>query len=105
MEIVYGSFERRTPGEPPGEVAEALSALWAHARPEDGLEHASGRPDSERLGVLLFLLTRTIGEPSSNGALQRAARLLERSHQASPVLRDRYLPPRVPVPDTRRPSL
>lgn len=98
MDIVYASLTRRSTGgePPPGETAEVLGALWAHATPDDGLEHATARPEPDRVDLLLYLLTR----PSSDvrGPLHRAEALLSRSHQASPLLGNRYLPPHPTVP-------
>lgn len=95
MDIVYASLTRRaTAGEPPpGETAEILGALWAHATSDDGLEHASCRPESDRVDLLLYLLTRPADTPDTPSPLHRAQALLTRSHQASPLLRSRYLPP------------
>jgi hypothetical protein len=95
MDIVYASLARRpAAGEPPpGETAEVLGALWAHATPDDGLEHASCRPEPDRIDLLLYLLTRPASSPGTPSPLHRAQALLDRSHQASPLLRTRYLPP------------
>ncbi|MGW4650180.1 hypothetical protein [Kitasatospora sp. NPDC004289] len=98
MDIVYTSLDHR-PGTLPDsltEVPEALDALWAHATPEDGLEHASARSEPGRLDLLLFLLP-----PDGAGAgatTCRAAALVARSYRNSPVLNRRYLPP-VPAPN------
>jgi hypothetical protein len=96
MDIVYASlFRRSAAGEPPpGETAEVLGALWAHATPDDGLEHASCRAEHDRIDLLIYLLTRPT-DPDDPCPLHRAEALLRRSHQASPLLRSRYLPPRL----------
>ncbi|MER5642657.1 hypothetical protein ABT095_37690 [Kitasatospora sp. NPDC002227] len=96
MDVVYASLRRRRP-EPArvGEVAEVVGALWAHALPADGLEHASARSEDDRIDLLLYLLTRTPTPPhlAAPDAVQRADALLARCHQASPRLHQRYLPP------------
>ncbi|GAA1091238.1 MULTISPECIES: hypothetical protein [Kitasatospora] len=102
MDIVYASLKRRRP-EPAraGEAAEVVGALWAHARPVDGLEHASARSEDDRIDLLLYLLTRTPSDPEAPGAVQRAGALLARCHRASPLLRSRYLAPdSSPAPDS-----
>jgi hypothetical protein len=95
MDIVYASLSRRsTAGEPPpGETVEVLGALWAHATPDDGLEHASCRPEPDRVDLLLYLLTQSPDAPGAGSPLHRAEALLSRSHRASPLLQHRYLPP------------
>ncbi|MFE3585731.1 hypothetical protein [Streptomyces vinaceus] len=95
MDCVYTSLRRR-PEAPPaeaGEVAEVLGILWAHAIPEDGLEHISGSLDKDRVDLLLYFLSPRPVPPAARGPLHRAAALLARGHQASPTLRRRYLPP------------
>ena len=95
MDIVYTSLDRRpaVDPDPVGEVAEAVDALWAHAVPGDGLEHASVLPTPERLDLLLFLLTPDPALPGVPDSVQRAASLLARCYRGSPVLTHRYLPP------------
>ncbi|WBP91218.1 hypothetical protein [Kitasatospora cathayae] len=95
MDIVYASLQRRQPAEPtePCEVAEVLGALWAHATPADGLEHASGRSEADRVDLLLYLRTLDPTAADTRTELHRASDLLARCHQAAPVLRRRYLPP------------
>jgi len=95
MDIVYTSLSRRpAAGLPsPGEAAEVLGALWAHAIRDDGLEHASCRAQSDRVDLLLYLLTRPAGASDARSPLHRAEALLNRSCLASPLLRNRYLPP------------
>jgi len=104
MDIVYTSLDRRPTTDPPpadelteaaraAEAAEAVNALWAHAVPADGLEHASAEAGPDRLDLLLYLLPPDPTRPTAPGATHRAAALLARSHQASPLLRRRYLPP------------
>ncbi|WP_052390268.1 hypothetical protein [Streptomyces sp. NRRL B-24484] len=105
MDIVYASLRRRCPGPvPPGEAAEVLAALWAHARPDDGLQHVSARIEDDRVDLLLYLLTRTPGPADADAGPARARALMDRSHLASPLLRRRYLPP-APAPATARPAL
>ncbi|MGW2398666.1 hypothetical protein ACWCYY_19150 [Kitasatospora sp. NPDC001664] len=99
MDIVYTSLDHR-PGTLPDsltEVPEALDALWAHATPEDGLEHASARSEPGRLDLLLFLLPPDRAGAGAEAATGRAAALVARSYRNSPVLKRRYLPP-VPAP-------
>lgn len=94
MDIVYASFERdpTAPASGPGEASEVLDVLWAHAHPEDRLEHARARPGPHRLDLLLFL--RSCSAPrAAPGPVHRAAALLRRSYSASPLLRQRYLRP------------
>ncbi|MFI9065622.1 hypothetical protein ACIGQE_27770 [Streptomyces sp. NPDC053429] len=100
MDIVYLSLEHR-PGASPevtDEAAEALGALWAHAAPDDGLEHAHARVETGRIDLLLFLTCpRNPGTPGVPGPVRRAANLLARCYSNSPALGLRYLPP-VPTP-------
>jgi hypothetical protein len=97
MDIVYASLARRpTAGAlPPGETAEVLGALWAHATPDDGLEYASCSPEPDRVDLLLFLLTRSGDFTAASDPVHRTHALLQRSHQASPLLQTRYLPPQL----------
>jgi hypothetical protein len=76
-----------------GEAAEVLSALWAHALPGDGLEHASCRAECDRVDLLLHLLTLTSRESEVRSAWHRADDLPARWHQASPLLKLRCMPP------------
>lgn len=104
MEIVYASLTRRQPGEASyeSEAAEVVDALWAHALPGDGLQHASARPERDRIDLLLYLMT--LDAPAAPAALCRAHALIGRSRQNSPGLRRRYLPlppPEVPSPAPR----
>ncbi|WP_037608392.1 hypothetical protein [Streptacidiphilus rugosus] len=98
MDIVYSSLTRRSAAgpDPAAEVTEVVDTLWAHAVPGDGLEHAGGRTEQDRIDLLLFL--RTPHGPDPDDAQRRAAALLHRSHLASPLLNRRYLPP-APLPD------
>ncbi|MFD4371103.1 hypothetical protein [Streptomyces sp. NPDC058486] len=95
MDFVYASLRRRARvhAGPTGEVAEALDALWAHATPEDGLEHASGRSEQDRVDLLMCLLTLDRSAPGFRSPVHRASSLLRRCHEASPLMRGRYLPP------------
>jgi hypothetical protein len=99
MDIVYTALQRRLTSDPipPGEVAEVIDALWAHSAPEDGLEHASGRAGADRIDLMLYLLGPDPSRPAGPGAAHRAAALLTRCHQASPVLRRHYLAPAPPT--------
>ncbi|MGW1013981.1 hypothetical protein ACWD4X_28555 [Streptomyces termitum] len=99
MDIVYVSLNRRTSEHtgPTDEVAEVLDALWAHAMPEDGLEHASGRSEGNRVDLLMYLLTLDPAAPGFRSVTHRAGSLLHRCHEASPLLRSRYLPPDAPA--------
>ncbi len=103
MDIVYASLDRRPAAgqAPEGEVAEVIDVLWAHATPEDRLEHAGGHAEPDRIDLMLFL--RTSDNPDDGGAERRAAALLHRSHLGSPLLRHRYLPP-LPVPAEAHPA-
>ncbi|MFC5663621.1 hypothetical protein ACFP3U_11585 [Kitasatospora misakiensis] len=95
MDIIYASLHRRQQAapEPAAEVAEVLGALWAHATPGDGLEHVTGRPEADRIDLLMYLATATATRPVADAPC-RAEALLTRCHDASPLLRRRYLPPR-----------
>ncbi|MCX4801335.1 hypothetical protein ACFWWM_31835 [Streptomyces sp. NPDC058682] len=95
MDIIYASLNRRTRvhAEPKSEVSEVLDALWAHTTPEDGLEHASGRAERDRVDVLMCLLTLDPTAPGFRSTTHRANSLLRRCHAASPLMRRRYLPP------------
>ncbi|MFD0571339.1 hypothetical protein ACFQ0T_21725 [Kitasatospora gansuensis] len=95
MEIVYTSLHRRHPAvaPAPGEAAEVLGAVWAHALPDDGLQHVSARSEDNRIDLLLYLLTSDPDTPGTHCPLQRATALIARSHQASPSLRHQFLLP------------
>ncbi|GGV16832.1 hypothetical protein GCM10010495_34020 [Kitasatospora herbaricolor] len=92
MEIVYASLIHRQSGEavPPGEGAEVVDVLWAHARSGDGLQHVSASPEPGRVDLLLYL---TQGACDAPDAVRRAHALIARSHRISPWLNGRYLPP------------
>ncbi|WP_405016479.1 hypothetical protein OHV05_04695 [Kitasatospora sp. NBC_00070] len=95
MDIVYTALTRRHTIADRGdraEVDQVVEVLWAHAEPVDRLEHAGGRAESDRVDLLLFLLP-----DHDTSAERRAAALLRRAHHASPLLRDRYLPPPSPA--------
>lgn len=100
MEIVYASLTRRQPGATlhESETAEAVDALWAHALPGDGLQHASARLERDRIDFLLYFLT--LDTLTAPGSLCRAHILITRSQQNSPGLRRRYLPPNPRVDDS-----
>ncbi|MFJ8038907.1 hypothetical protein ACIRBX_00145 [Kitasatospora sp. NPDC096147] len=96
MDIVYASLYRRQPGlVPPGEKAEVLAALWAHAQPADGLQHASARCEDDRVDLLLYLLARP-ADTDPCPAVAQTRTLIARVHQASPLLSRRFLPPHPP---------
>lgn len=97
MDIVYTSLNRRSrvPADPTSEVAEVLGALWAHTTREDGLEHASGRAEKDRVDLLVYLLTLDPTAPGFRSATCRINALLHRCHAASPLMRHRYLPPNI----------
>ncbi|MFE3878040.1 hypothetical protein ACFXPX_27035 [Kitasatospora sp. NPDC059146] len=103
MDIVYASLKRRQPAAVAGatgaaEAAEAVDALWAHAEPADGLQHASAQPADDRIDLLLYLLSRGPSDPPGqlDPAAVRAYGLIARSHRTSPTLLQRYLPPEPP---------
>ncbi|WP_030247448.1 hypothetical protein [Streptomyces sp. NRRL S-350] len=105
MDIVYASLKRRRPGSAAeaigaAEAAEAVDALWAHAEPADGLQHASAQPADDRIDFLLYLLSRdssdASGRPDPVDAVCRAHGLIARSHRTSPMLMRCYLPPEPP---------
>lgn len=101
MDLVYTSLRRRGEARPrptaeSTELAEVLGILWAHTAPADGLEHITGTVEGDRIDLLMFYLSATAATPagaSGRDCVERAAALLSRSHQASPVLHQRYLPP------------
>ncbi|MFD5141786.1 hypothetical protein [Streptomyces sp. NPDC058401] len=99
MDIVYASLRRRTraPDDTTSEMSEALGTLWAHATPGDGLEHASGRSEQDRVDLLMYLLTHDCAAPGSRSAVHRASSLLHRCHAASALMQRRYLPPDEPM--------
>ncbi|MFI1164940.1 hypothetical protein ACH4UM_15305 [Streptomyces sp. NPDC020801] len=99
MEIVYTSLNRRGRGltDPISEVSEVLGTLWAHTTSEDGLEHASGRAERDRVDLLMYLLTLDPTAPGFRSATCRINDLLHRCHAASPLMQHRYLPPDMPV--------
>ena len=100
MDIVHLSLARRSAAEPgpSGEVADVVDALWAHAGPDDGLEHASGRAAPDRLDLLLYLRTHIpTAHPGGPSAEHRAAELIARCYRASHHLQTRYLAP-APAP-------
>ncbi|MGA5823221.1 hypothetical protein ACPC54_35825 [Kitasatospora sp. NPDC094028] len=104
MEIVHASLKRRQPvaaarENEAAEAAEAVDALWAHAEPADGLQHASALPAPDRIDLLLYLLTRDT--PDESDAVSRAHRLITRSHRTSPLLRHGYLPLEPPAATAR----
>ncbi|MET9581243.1 hypothetical protein AB0929_27330 [Streptomyces massasporeus] len=103
MDMVYASLNRRTGvlGEPTNEVSEVLGVLWAHTTPEDGLEHASGRSEWDRVDLLICLLTLDPTAPGYLSVTHRAGALLRRCHAASPLMRHRYLPPEAPTQPRR----
>ncbi|MFE2968871.1 hypothetical protein ACFXKC_35370 [Streptomyces sp. NPDC059340] len=99
MDIVYTSLNRRSRvlADPTSEVSEVLGALWAHTTLEDGLQHASGHAQRDRVDLLVYLLTRDPTAPGFRSATYRTASLLHRCHAASPLMQRRYLPPNVLV--------
>ncbi|MGF1425731.1 hypothetical protein [Kitasatospora sp. LaBMicrA B282] len=92
MDIVYASLTRRRASQdpPPGEISEIVGALWAHATSADGLQYASGRSRTDRVDLLLYLLTPAVPVP---GTEHRVSALLGRCHRASRKLQQDYLPP------------
>ncbi|MEU3771984.1 hypothetical protein AB0F11_01975 [Streptomyces sp. NPDC032472] len=101
MDIVYASLKRRhaPAAADASEAAEAVDALWAHADPADGLQHASAQPAPDRMDFLLYLLSRDpADEPDAVG---RAHSLISRCQRTSPLLRRHYLPPEPPAPMDR----
>ncbi|MFD7639825.1 hypothetical protein ACFV4P_04160 [Kitasatospora sp. NPDC059795] len=100
MEIVYTSLRRRSTADPapPGETSEVVGILWAHARPEERLQHLTARSEADRVDLLVYLLgPRPDADTADQPPLAVAHDLLARSHRASPVLHRRYLPP-TPAP-------
>ncbi len=96
MDIVYTSLSRSqkaATADRPAEGSEVVDVLWAHAVPDDRLEHASGRAEPDRIDLLLFLRTPDTADRDPEDPQRRAAALLHRCHLASPLLQHRYLPP------------
>ncbi|KDN85316.1 hypothetical protein [Kitasatospora cheerisanensis] len=93
MDVVYASLTRREPGRAsPEEAGEVVEVLWAHARPADALQHITARSESDRLDLLLYLLTRHPADgPSTSVATAHA--LIARGHRNSPLLARRYHAP------------
>ncbi|GAA1987550.1 hypothetical protein [Kitasatospora viridis] len=103
MDIVYSSLIRRAGAAPEviaqeAELASVLGALWAHSQPGDGLEHASGQVEGDRIDLLVYLREGVAASRTDSTAPLRVAALLRRCHQNSPLLNARYLPPDPPVP-------
>ncbi|MFJ8923564.1 hypothetical protein B046DRAFT_00038 [Streptomyces sp. LamerLS-316] len=98
MDVVYASLHRRIKvlADPTSEVSEVLDALWAHSTCKDGLEHASGRAESDRVDLLMYLLTLDSATPGFRSVTHRVSSLLHRCHAASPLMQHRYLPPDEP---------
>ncbi|MFJ9692573.1 hypothetical protein [Kitasatospora sp. NPDC101183] len=98
MDIVHASLRRRPGGTAEAnEAAQAVDALWAHAEPGDGLQHAYAEPADDRIDLLLYLLGRDPSDrPDRPDAVRRAYGLIARSHRSSPALHRGYLPPRPP---------
>jgi hypothetical protein len=102
MDIVYLGLDRRPAVQPPDpatENTEAVDAVWAHAVPTDALEHVRARAGPSRIDLMLFF--RTAPRNARADTLDRAAALVVRCHQSSPVLRHRYLPPPPGAPNER----
>ncbi|MFK0192822.1 hypothetical protein [Kitasatospora sp. NPDC090308] len=112
MDVVYASLHRKdTAGRPrDGEAEEIQAVLWAHARPTDAVQHITVRCESERVDLLLYLLTRPTtdaapatghpaapAEATAKDSLAVAHSLITRSHRASPMLQRRYQPPTPPT--------
>lgn len=96
MDIVYASLKRRHAhvAAEACEAAEAVDALWAHAEPADGLQHASAQPAADRIDFLLYLLSTDPADAPS--AVGRAHSLISRCQRTSSLLRRHYLPPEPP---------
>ncbi|WP_035838633.1 hypothetical protein [Kitasatospora azatica] len=95
MDLVYASLMRRSPAGAlrVGEAAEVVGALWAHATPGDGLEHACARSEFDRIDLLIFLLAQGPEAPAECSATQRVDVLLARCHRASPLLHRHFVAP------------
>ncbi|MGW4807965.1 hypothetical protein [Kitasatospora sp. NPDC004272] len=112
MDIVYASLRRKdTTGWPRGGEAEEVQAvLWAHTRPADAVQHITVRCEPEQVALLFYLLTHPTAaaettpdnpaapvDAAAKHPLAVAYGLITRSHQASPMLRQRYQPPLPPA--------
>ncbi|MFF1792290.1 hypothetical protein ACFVX9_38235 [Kitasatospora sp. NPDC058243] len=111
MDVIYAALHRRQSAGPvpageaaeaaeatevdkAGEAAEVRAVLWAHARPDDGLQHITVRSEADRVDLLVYLASR---DPAvAEDTLSRAHVLIARGHQASPLMRRRYQPPAPP---------
>ncbi|GAB7188129.1 hypothetical protein ATKI12_7960 [Kitasatospora sp. Ki12] len=96
MDVIYAALQRReTAGPiPAGEADEVRAVLWAHARPDDALQHVTVNSEADRVDLIVYLATRDPG--SAADSLARVHALVSRGHQASPLMQRRYLPPSPP---------
>jgi len=78
-------------------VSEVVGILWADARPADALQHITARSESDRVDLLLHLLTRHPADGPST-SVDTAHALLARGHRNSPLPARRY---HVPTQDSR----
>ncbi|GLW74510.1 hypothetical protein Kpho02_68080 [Kitasatospora phosalacinea] len=93
MDIVYASLRRKEPEDAlPGEARAVVEILWAHALPDEALQHITARSESDRIHLLLYLLTPQHTDGPS-GAVDTAHALIARGHHNSPLLKSRYHPP------------
>jgi hypothetical protein len=90
MHLVRAVLTRRSSAPPSADGRELVDILWAHALPEDGLEHARCRLGPDRADLALF-----IRETEHSSPVQQAAALLGRCHSASAVLTATYEQPTV----------
>jgi hypothetical protein len=65
------------------DLAGLIDILWAHALPEDGIEHIGRRMDNETVDVVLFMKCA-----SKEDACQAALGICRRMLFASPALAD-----------------
>ncbi|MFJ5926888.1 hypothetical protein ACIQF6_30290 [Kitasatospora sp. NPDC092948] len=93
MDIVYASLRRRESGPVPAQEAdEVVGILWAHALPGDALQHITARSETDRIDLLLYLLTRRSADGPAD-SVDAGYALIARGHRASPLLSRRYHPP------------
>jgi hypothetical protein len=62
-----------------------IDALWAHAKPEDAVEHIRGRHVEGHVEVIMFLRETTAWDPEES-----ALRLIVRTYSSSACIRTTF---------------
>jgi hypothetical protein len=90
VHLVHAALIRRDGAAvDPAEAARAVDALWAHAGPEDRLEHIRARPgDDGRVELILFFRSQDGADPAHS-----AAELIGRTHRTAAEMRQLYAEP------------